>query len=171
MESELGVNNNVINAYFPSKDQICGAYQLLVVVETFVPGWGKRELKTNTVDYGEVFEIVDNGVEQTGGVTITTGVDPLINSGFIGYLPVRPFAEDEESDQDKGFDRSDDGYENPSQETYDKIGVENVDPNLLLEVHDLSKFSTVVIGILFIRSSRRFLIGFFDITHKYYPST
>ena len=33
---------------------------------------------------------------------------PLINSGFIGYLAVRPFAEDEESDQDKGFDRSDD---------------------------------------------------------------
>jgi len=98
----------------------------------------------NTIDYGEVFEIVEEGVEQTTGVTITTGVDPLINSGFIGYLPVRPFAEDEESDQDKGFDRSDDGYEDSSQETYDKIGVENVDPNLLLEVHDLSKFSTVV---------------------------
>jgi hypothetical protein len=38
----------------------------------------------------------------------------LINSGFIGYLAVRPFSEDEESDQDKGFDRSDDGYESPS---------------------------------------------------------
>nr|DAO74351.1 MAG TPA: hypothetical protein [Bacteriophage sp.] len=24
----------------------------------------------------------------------------MINSGFIGYLAVRPFAEDEESDQD-----------------------------------------------------------------------
>jgi hypothetical protein len=68
----------------------------------------------------------------------------LINSGFIGYLAVRPFAEDEESDQDKGFDRSDDGYETPSQETYDNVGIQNVDPNLLLEVHDLSRFSTIV---------------------------
>lgn len=144
MESELDANNNVINAYFPSKDQICGVYQLIVVVETFVPGWGKRQLKTNTIDYGEIFEIVDKSTEQTGGITITTGVDPLINSGFIGYLAVRPFAEDEESDQDKGFDRSDDGYENPSQETYDNVGIQNVDPNLLLEVHDLSRFSTIV---------------------------
>ncbi|UVY50911.1 MAG: hypothetical protein [Bacteriophage sp.] len=32
-------------------------------METFVPGWGKRQLKTNTIDYGEIFEIVDKGVE------------------------------------------------------------------------------------------------------------
>ena len=68
----------------------------------------------------------------------------MINSGFIGYLAVRPFSEDEENDSKNGFDRSDDGYENPSQETYDKIGIQNVDPNLLLEVHDLSRFSTIV---------------------------
>lgn len=105
---------------------------------------GKRQLKTNTIDYGEIFEIVDKGTEQTGGITITTGVDPLINSGFIGYLAVRPFAEDEENDSEKGFDRSDDGYENPSQETYDKVGIQNVDPSLLLEVSDLSRFSTIV---------------------------
>nr|UWG30425.1 MAG: hypothetical protein [Bacteriophage sp.] len=42
---------------------MCGIYQLIVVVETFVPGWGKRQLKTNTIDYGEIFEIVDKGTE------------------------------------------------------------------------------------------------------------
>lgn len=143
-ESEIDAGNNVINAYFPAKDQICGTYQLIVVVETYVPGWGKRELKMNTIDYGEMFEIVEDGVEQTSGVTITASVDTLANSGFIGYLAVRPFSVIDEDDQTNGFDRTDDGFESSSQETYNSVGAAAVDTTQLLEVEDLSKYTTVV---------------------------
>ena len=58
---------------------------------------------------------------------------------YIGYLPVRPFAANVEDDTEVGFNRTDQSYENNSQEHYTATGVEAVNTDDLKRVDDLTK--------------------------------
>lgn len=142
-ESDIDYNNNLINIYFPAKDQICGVYKLIIVVESFVSGWGKTELKTNTIEYKDVLEITQDGEEQEGSVDIVAGINPDLYSGYVGFLGVQPFANEDQSDS-VGFDRTDDSYEDDSQQDVSGAGAKDINVNDMLFVTNLSKFTSVV---------------------------
>ena len=142
-ESDIDYNNNVINVYFPAKDQICGVYRLIIVTQSFVSGWGKNELKTNTIEYKDVLEITSNGEQQEGIVDITAGMDPDLYSGYVGFLDVQPFANQMQSDS-IGFDRTDDSYENDSQQDVSGASASDVDITKMLFCTNLSKYTSIV---------------------------
>jgi len=61
---------NTLACMFPAIDQImCGTYKLVVVITVFQKGWGKHNLRTYTIDKGDVFQLVDEGGE-SGPITI-----------------------------------------------------------------------------------------------------
>ena len=241
---------NSIQCYFPAKDQMyCGAYKLIVQVVIYEPGWGKTDLHTYTMDYGEVFILVDDNTGASGDITLDVDHDDILNKNvtgitiktanlyihdtdtiklgeldrkshyytimvalengsvleytpnnwpyeklnftastdgvievdpetgvikataqdyttsahvtvsaenngitaeftvtvmggnydYIGYLPVRPYAADQESDEEYGFSRTDQSFEKPEQEYYTAAGVEAVNVSELTRVNDLSK--------------------------------
>lgn len=74
---------NQIQVYFPAKDQfMCGNYKLVVCVVVFEPGWGRCDLHTYTIDYGEVLQLVDDSSAAQGDITIDVDTDSLANTGI-----------------------------------------------------------------------------------------
>ena len=56
---------------FPAVQQkMCGIYKLVVVLTVFEQGWGRHNLRTYTIDKGEVFELVDNSKGESGAITL-----------------------------------------------------------------------------------------------------
>lgn len=75
---------NSIQCYFPAKDQLfCGVYKLVVVAEIYEPGWGKTDLHTYTMDYGNVIELVDNNTGASGDITVDVDTDDIENKNII----------------------------------------------------------------------------------------
>lgn len=73
-ESEVLNETNTVTCLFPAQHQHrCGVYKLIVVLTLFERGWGKHNLRTYTVDKGDVFELVDDYTGESGNITI--GVD------------------------------------------------------------------------------------------------
>ena len=68
---------NIINIYFPAKDQLAtGEYKLVLVASVYAPGYNVENLKTIQVDVPEVFELVETTEEGIDtGVTISTDVE------------------------------------------------------------------------------------------------
>lgn len=62
---------NKIQTYFPAADQfMCGVYKLVVVMVAYEAGWGRCDLHTYTIDYGQVVTLVDDNTGIDGDVTI-----------------------------------------------------------------------------------------------------
>ena len=148
-ESDIDLKNDIINIYFPAKHQICGIYNVVIVAESYVPGWGKCELKTSTIYQNKVFEIVQNDGEAGDDITIVinpcdnTGCNPYDHSGYISFLPIRPFDKEHE-DPKNGFCRTDDAFESADQEKYAQIGIDNIDVESMKKVSDLTQLTNVV---------------------------
>lgn len=52
---------------FPAFDQkLCGTYKLVVVLTVYEKGWGRHNLRTFTLDKGDIFKLVD-GNDPTEG--------------------------------------------------------------------------------------------------------
>lgn len=69
--SKIAQGVNKIEAYFPARDQLyCGTYKLVVVLVLYEDGWEKNDLHTYTLDYGVVFNIVDNEDGYFGNIII-----------------------------------------------------------------------------------------------------
>ena len=68
---------NIINVYFPAKDQLAtGEYKLVLVASVYAPGYNIENLKTIQVDVPEVFELVETTEEGIDtGVVINTDVE------------------------------------------------------------------------------------------------
>ena len=68
---------NIINVYFPAKDQLAtGEYKLVLVASVYAPGYNVENLKTIQVDVPEVFELVETTEEGIDtGVVINTDVE------------------------------------------------------------------------------------------------
>lgn len=61
---------NTISCMFPAMDQVlCGTYKLVVVITVYQKGWGRHNLRTYTIDKGDIFQLVDEGGE-SGPITI-----------------------------------------------------------------------------------------------------
>ena len=74
---------NRIQTYFPAADQfMCGTYKLVVVMVAYEAGWGRCDLHTYTIDYGEVFTLVDDG-GISGNVIIDVDKDDTIEGDVV----------------------------------------------------------------------------------------
>ena len=75
---------NAIQCYFPANDQaFCGIYKLIVQVIVYEPGWGRTDLRTYTIDYGEVIELVDDNTGISGDITVDVDTDDIENRDII----------------------------------------------------------------------------------------
>ena len=75
---------NSIQCYFPAKDQMfCGVYKLVVQAMIYEPGWGRTDLHTYTMDYGDVFQLVDDKTGASGDITIDADTDDIENKNII----------------------------------------------------------------------------------------
>ena len=71
-DSQVLNEKNTLTCMFPAVHQkMCGTYKLVVVLTVFEQGWGRHNLRTYTIDKGDVFELVDEGGE-SGAITIDT---------------------------------------------------------------------------------------------------
>lgn len=69
--SKLVDGDNKAEAYFPAYDQImCGPYKMVVVLVMYESGWARNDLHTYTIDYGVLFNIVDDETGTTGDIVI-----------------------------------------------------------------------------------------------------
>lgn len=81
--SKVLPKKNQIQVYFPAKDQfMCGNYKLVVCVVVFEPGWGRCDLHTYTIDYGEVLQLVDDSSAAQGDITVDVDTDSLANTNI-----------------------------------------------------------------------------------------
>lgn len=72
MPSKVLNEKNVIECYFPANEQrYCGIYKLTVILHMYQSGWGTTNMRTYTVDYGNIFELVDDETGESGDLTIT----------------------------------------------------------------------------------------------------
>lgn len=62
---------NRIQCYFPAVEQrYLGTYKLIVVLVIYQAGWGENNLRTYTIDYGQIFKLVDDETGESGDITI-----------------------------------------------------------------------------------------------------
>lgn len=61
---------------------MCGNYKLVVCVVVFEPGWGRCDLHTYTIDYGEVLQLVDDSSAAQGDITVDVDTDSLANTNI-----------------------------------------------------------------------------------------
>lgn len=85
VESSDRINN--VYVYFPSEDQINpGIYKLIIVAQVYQPGYSKFDnLKTITVDYNDIFQLVDDSTGISGDgqdIVIEVGVVETQNGTF-----------------------------------------------------------------------------------------
>lgn len=70
-DSQVLHETNTITCMFPAVQQrLCGTYKLVVVLTVFEQGWGRHNLRTYTIDKGEVFELVDDDSGESGNITL-----------------------------------------------------------------------------------------------------
>ena len=75
---------NAIQCYFPANDQVfCGIYKLIIQAIVYEPGWGRTDLHTYTMDYGEVIELVDDNTGASGDITVDADTDDIENKNII----------------------------------------------------------------------------------------
>lgn len=79
---------NKLECYFPADEQrYCGIYELTVVLIMYQYGWGPDNLRTYTVDYGKVFELVDDTSGESGDLTITVNTAYSDQYCTITFIP------------------------------------------------------------------------------------
>lgn len=82
---------NRVSCYFPAQDQtMCGTYKLVVVLVVYEPGWGKSNLHTYTIDYGTVFNLVDDETGMSGDLTIDVDYNKIIGREVTKIVVTNP---------------------------------------------------------------------------------
>lgn len=62
---------NKVRVFFPASAQmLCGLYSLTFIIELYEPGYHCNDLRTVTVDYNNIFELVPNMEGAAGNITI-----------------------------------------------------------------------------------------------------
>ena len=75
---------NAIQCYFPVNDQaFCGIHKLIIRVIVYEPGWGRTDLRTYTMDYGDVIELVDDNTGISGDITVDVDTNDIENRDII----------------------------------------------------------------------------------------
>lgn len=82
--SKMTSKQNGAIVYFPAEDQrMLGIYKLVVVIVIFEPGWGRTNLRTYTIDYGDVVQLVDDDQAVSGDITIDVDTDTMQYSNIV----------------------------------------------------------------------------------------
>lgn len=72
-DSQVLHQKNTLTCFFPAVQQkMCGTYKLVVVLTVFEQGWGRHNLRTYTIDKGDVFELVDDETGESGNINLDT---------------------------------------------------------------------------------------------------
>ena len=75
---------NRIQVYFPACDQYaCGVYKLVIVLVVYEAGWGRCDLHTYTIDYGDVLTLVDDNSGISGDITLDVDNNTMSNSDIV----------------------------------------------------------------------------------------
>ena len=70
-DSQVLNEKNTLTCLFPAVQQmLCGTYKLVVVMTVFEQGWGRHNLRTYTIDKGDIFELVDDETGESGNIYI-----------------------------------------------------------------------------------------------------
>lgn len=70
-DSQVLNEKNTLTCMFPAVQQkMCGTYKLVVVLTVFEQGWGRHNLRTYTIDKGDVFDLVDTETGESGAITL-----------------------------------------------------------------------------------------------------
>mgnify|MGYP000247111148 CR=1 FL=1 len=64
---------------------MCGNYKLVVCVVIFEPGWGRCDLHTYTIDYGDVLQLVDDSSAAQGDIKL------IFNQNFLVIINIPVF--------------------------------------------------------------------------------
>lgn len=68
-DSQVLHEANALTCLFPAVQQkMCGTYKLVVVLTVFEQGWGRHNLRTYTIDKGDVFELVNDETGESGNI-------------------------------------------------------------------------------------------------------
>lgn len=71
--SRILSGKGAIELYFPAQDQKnLGMYKVVIVVTVYQYGWGSNNLRTYTIDKGDLFELVCDSTGQSGNIIIDT---------------------------------------------------------------------------------------------------
>lgn len=81
-------STNKVSAYFPACQQRDGVYRMIVVMIAYEAGWGKANLHTYTIDYGEIFELTQDVSGEQGNIIIDMADKELDKSDYIGFSSV-----------------------------------------------------------------------------------
>lgn len=95
-------DRSMVKVFFPAKAQLyTGTYKLVVVAKIYDPGYSKDNLRTVTMDYENVFTLVNNSTDGIDGAVtldvastarsgsakhVTVKGDVLVGVGGVGYL-------------------------------------------------------------------------------------
>lgn len=75
---------NKVRVFFPASAQLlCGLYSLTFVIDLYEPGYHCNNLRTITVDYNNVFELVPNMEGAAGDITIDIDKQIGLNDSFM----------------------------------------------------------------------------------------
>lgn len=70
-DSQVLNEKNTLTCMFPAMHQkMCGIYKLVVVLTVFEQGWGRHNLRTYTIDKGDIFELVDDESGESGNIIL-----------------------------------------------------------------------------------------------------
>ena len=146
-DSQVLNEKNALTCMFPAVQQkMCGTYKLVVVLTVFEQGWGRHNLRTYTIDKGDVFDLVDTETGESGAITIdvdSTGVrEDLIDSMYFEKSKYR--IADDSTFKIGDFDLDDNQYNlyvklkdgtvvlyNPDDWRYNKLEFNVVDSDIL----------------------------------------
>lgn len=69
--SKLTEQEDSAEAYFPAHEQFtAGPYKMIAVLVMYENGWGRNDLHTYTIDYGTIFNLVDDETGMVGNIVI-----------------------------------------------------------------------------------------------------
>lgn len=88
-DSKLGDAENTIESIFQATSQLyVGTYKMIVVLTVFESGWGNNNLHTYTIDYGELFELVDDETGLSGNITINADSNTMVGDTVKAIDPM-----------------------------------------------------------------------------------
>lgn len=76
----LEEDTNKVSAYFPACMQKIGQYRMVVIITAYEAGWGKSNLHTYTIDYGQMFTITNDQTAISGNVEIDGDTKTIVGS-------------------------------------------------------------------------------------------
>lgn len=82
--SRILEDTNNAEAYFPANEQImCGPYKMMVVLVVYEQGWNRNNLHTYTIDYGTLFNIVDDESGMCGNIIVNGDTGKIEGSKVV----------------------------------------------------------------------------------------